>query len=150
MPLVDKRTGKSFGFNIKKVEESDFDVIKYSEEYAFDWQIEKDNKVYKLYLDDKEDEILGLMSLVDYPEEYRIHLNLIEVGHSNIGKTKKIENIGGCLIAYACQLAFIHGYFGFVSLQPKTSLIDLYQDKYGFRQYGRLLAVEQDFSKLLI
>ena len=90
------------------------------------------------------------MSVIDYPEEYRIHLNLIEISSSTIGKSKKIENIAGCLIAFACQLAFIRGYAGFVSLQPKTRLIALYQDKYGFRQYGRLLAVEQNSSRLLI
>jgi len=90
------------------------------------------------------------MSLIDYPEEYRIHLNLIEVSSSNIGKSKKIENIAGCLIAFACQLAFMRGYAGFVSLQPKTRLISLYQNKYGFRQYGRLLAVEQSSARLLI
>ena len=32
---------------------------------------------------------------------------------------------------------------------PKTKLIDLYQGKYGFRQYGRLLAVEYERSKYL-
>ena len=40
--------------------------------------------------------------------------------------------------------------FVFVSLKPKTRLIELYQDKYGFRQYGRLLAVEQRSSMALI
>ena len=95
-------------------------------------------------------EILGLISLVDCPEEYRIHLNLIEVGSKNRGKDKEVENIAGCLIAFACQIAFDKDYFGFVSLKPKTRLIDLYQDKYGFRQYGRLLAVEQRSSISLI
>lgn len=94
--------------------------------------------------------ILGLISLVDYPEEYRIHLNLIEVGMKNIGKNKEIENIAGFLIAFACQIAFDKDYFGFVSLKPKTHLIDLYQKKYGFRQYGILLAVEQHSSIVLI
>ena len=44
----------------------------------------------------------------------------------------------------------MRGYFGFVSVQPKTRLIDLYQNKYGFRQYGRLLAIEQEASRFLI
>ena len=90
------------------------------------------------------------MSLIDYPDEYRIHLNLIEVEKRNQGQKKEIENIVGCLIAFACQIAFDRDYLGFVSLQPKTRLVDLYQDRYGFRQYGRLLAVEQQSSMALI
>ena len=86
----------------------------------------------------------------DYPEEYRIHIKLIEIGSLNVGQGKRIENIAGSLIAFACKIAFSRGYFGFVSLQPKTRLIKLYQDKYGFRQYGRLLAVEQTSSRTLI
>ena len=31
----------------------------------------------------------SLMSLIDWPSEYRIHLNLIEVSQSNRGETKK-------------------------------------------------------------
>ena len=150
MPLRNKETGKALRSLIEKVIDSDYEWIESSKEYSFDWKVEKENEVYKIFLIGKEKEILGMMSIIDYPEEYRIHLNLIEIGSSNVGKTKTIENIAGCLIAFACQLAFMRGYFGFVSLQPKTRLIDLYQDKYGFRQYGRLLGVEQDSSRLLI
>ena len=150
MPLRDRKTGKKLQSLIEKVITSDYDWLNASKEFSFDWTEEGENEVYKIFLVGKEKEILGVMSLVDYPEEYRIHLNLIEVSSSNIGKKKKIENIAGCLIAFACQLAFMRGYYGFVSLQPKTRLIDLYQDKYGFRQYGRFLAVEQKSSTLLM
>lgn len=150
MPLRNKKNGKVLESLIEKVVDSDYDLVQKSKEYSFDWKVESKNDVYKIYLLGKEKEILGMMSLIDYPGEYRIHLNLIEIGSSNIGKKKKIENIAGCLIAFACELAFMRGYSGFVSLQPKTSLIDLYQERYGFRQYGRLLALEQDASSLLI
>lgn len=150
MPLVDKETGEILGSSIEEVLESDYDWLDSSKEFSFDWQEEKQNEVYKIYILGKDKEILGMLSIIDYPEDYRIHLNLIEIGISNIGKKKTIENIAGCLIAFTCKLAFMRGYFGFVSLQPKTRLIDLYQDKYGFRQYGRLLAVEQESARQLI
>lgn len=150
MPLKNKRTGKTLRSVIEKVIKSDYKLISKSKEYIFKWSGESNNEVYKIYLKDQNDEILGLISLIDYPEEYRIHLNLIEVGGKNRGRNKEIENIAGCLIAFACQIAFDKDYFGFVSLKPKTRLIDLYQDKYGFRQYGRLLAVEQGLSISLI
>jgi hypothetical protein len=125
-------------------------LISESEEFSFDWHEEIENEVFKIYLKDNSDNILGLLSLIDYPEELRIHLNLIEVGKSNIGQTKKIDNIAGCLIAVACKISFDRNYFGFVSLKPKTRLISLYQEKYGFSQYGRLLAVEGGPSNQLI
>lgn len=150
MPLLDKKSGKTLHSVIEGVVFSDYKWIEQSEEFRFDWNLEKNNEVYKIYLIDQAEDILGLMSLIDYPGEYRIHLNLIEVGMSNRGKAKSVEHIAGCLIAFACQAAFDRDYFGFVSLQPKTELIELYQEKYGFRQYGRLLAVEQAFSKALI
>ena len=150
MPLIDKKTGKPLKSLIEKVIKSDYTQISKSKQYTFIWKEESKNEVYKIYLKDQGNEVLGLVSLIDCPEEYRLHINLIEVGLSNRGKDKEIENIAGCLIAFACQIAFDRDYFGFVSLKPKTRLIGLYQDKYGFRQYGRLMAVEQHSSMDLI
>jgi hypothetical protein len=45
------------------------------------------------------------------------------------------------LIAFACQMAFEKGYDGFVSLIPKTQLIDYYRHKFGFFSVGTHLAV---------
>lgn len=84
------------------------------------------------------------------PEEYRVHLNLLEVSTRHQGKNKEIDLIAGCLIAFAAALAIKRGYYGFVSLLPKTELIDHYQDKYGFRQYGRYLGIEGSSSQTLI
>lgn len=148
MPLRHKPSGETLQSIIEKVVHSDYKKISKSKQYLFDWS--KENDVYKIFLKDQEDKILGLLSLIDRPDEYRVHLNLIEVGLDNRGKEKKIEHIAGCLIAFACQIAFDSGYFGFVSLQPKTKLITLYQNQYGFRQYGRLMAVELQASMNLI
>lgn len=150
MPLKDKKTGVVLESVIELVNESDYRRIKSSKEFHFEWELENKNQVYKIYLKDQDKAILGLMSLIDYPEESRIHLNLIELVNKNKGRSKEIDNIAGCLLAFACELAFIKGYYGFVSLQPKTKLIRLYQEKYGFRQYGRLLAVEQFSAQDLI
>lgn len=148
--LINKNSGKLLDSLIEKVVKSDFKFISKSQQYIFDWSEESENEVFKIFLKDQDDRILGLISLVDLPNEYRIHINLIEIGRDNRGKDKEIENIAGCLIAFACQLAFDKNYFGFVSLKPKTRLVDLYQNKYGFRQFGRLLAVEQVSAMSLI
>lgn len=150
MKITRKVSGELIAVVIGELTATDIAKIRRSKEFVFDWELEQATELYKLYLKDDESQILGLLSLKDYPEELRIHINLIEVIKSQVGKTKTLDHIAGCLIAYACALAFSRGYEGFVSLQPKTRLIDLYQDKYGFRQYGRLLAVEYEISKQLI
>lgn len=150
MPLRDKQTGNTLRSSIEMVLKSDYKWINQSPKFKFDWKLEAKNEVFKIYLIDTEEEILGLMSLEDFPGELRVHLNLIETAADQRGEMKSIENIAGSLIAFGCDVAFTRGYYGFLSLTPKTKLIGLYQDRYGFRQFGRLLAVEGDSSKRLI
>ena len=150
MPLEEIATGRKLVTLIQPIEMKDFRWITRSKNFGFDWTTEKNNEVYKITTSDQPVEILGLLSLIDVVEEYRIHLNLIESTDKQRGKKKTIANIPGCLIAYACQLAFERGYYGFVSLQPKTRLIDYYQDNYDFRQYGRFLGIEQEPARQLI
>ena len=151
MPFLKKKNSdETLAAIIERLIEEDFARLKKADQFEFNWDLEREHEVYKITLISNEKEILGVMSLIDRADEYRIHLNLIEIQAQHIGKDKKIERIAGCLIAFACELAFARGYNGFVSLQPKTRLIDLYQDKYGFAQYGRLLGVEDEGSIHLI
>lgn len=135
---------------IEKLVERDYQWLLDSRSFSFDWTTERDNEVYKIRLMDAKDNILGVISLIDYPEEYRVYLNLLEVGKPNRGKHKQIDSIAGCLIAFAASIAIKRGYFGFVSLEPKTALIELYRRKYGFTPYGRYLALENEAAKELI
>lgn len=144
MPLKSRQSGQSLASTIEKLGTDDYEWLERSADFLFDWTTEKGNEVYKISLVDEAATILGVMSLTDVPQEFRIHLNLIEVADTQRGKKKTIENVAGCLLAFACRLAFARGYLGFVSLQPKTNLIQHYQSAYGFRQYGRLLGIEQD------
>jgi len=150
MKITRKTSGTFVEVVIQEVTDSDIVKIRKHSGFSFDWEQELANEVYKMYVKEHENEIVGLLSLKDYPEELRIHINLIEITKTQVGKAKTLDNIAGCLIGFACASAFKRGYGGFVSLLPKTRLIAHYQDKYGFRQYGRLLAVEYEQSKLLI
>lgn len=143
MKLLDANTNKEFEAEIVKVENSDYQKIKASKQFVFDWYKEKSNLVFKIVAKDNvDDQIFGLISLYDIPQEFRIHINLVEVAKVHIGKLKKIDRIAGCLIAFATQISFEKGYMGFASLIPKTVLIKLYIKKYGFSKYGRQLAIE--------
>lgn len=117
--------------------------------FEFDWHALSDMEVYALRVV-HDNEIVGLMALRDVPEELRIEIALLECSKENVGKSKKLDRIAGCMIAFACRMAFLRGYFGFVSLIPKTQLIEHYKTLYGFEQYGRHLAMDLDRSRRLI
>lgn len=99
----------------------------------FDWSKYKDQEVFKIHLEN-DDTILGLMCLIDHTDDVTnaIEIGLLEVSAENIGAKKKLDDIAGCLIAFACRESFKRGHEGCVFLTPKTSLISHYQKKYGF------------------
>lgn len=130
--------------------ESDYPLISESGNYLFDWKLERYNDVYKVYPTSNENEIIGLMSLYDYPEESCIHLNLLELSKNNTGKLKKIDNIAGCLIAFAARISYERGYLGIVTLDAKTKLIEHYQKKYGFEDVGYMMILSGQASTNLI
>lgn len=146
MKLLDIETQNVIEAEILEVEDEDFQLIRASGQFQFDWTEEKENLLFKIVsvMEEAEagQEILGLLSLTDIPEEFRVHINLVETSDENKGKNKKIDWIAGCLLAFAVQISFAKGYLGFTSLVPKTELIALYVKKYGFSQYGRQLAIE--------
>jgi len=141
MKLHNRKTNRNIEIDILEVEQEDYARITKSKRFEFEWLLEKEYQVFKLISLENE-KILGLISLINIPEEFRIHISLIENSNENKGKRKEIDGIAGCLIAYAVQLAFGKGYQGFTSLVPKTKLISLYVKKYGFSQYGRQLAID--------
>lgn len=149
MRILHKKSGIFHEATIELVEDEDWEVIEKSGEFIFNWKKEKTRIVHKIQ-STIEREVLGLISIEDIPKEYRIHIHLIENSNSNKGKAKKYDFVAGNLIAHTCELAFNKEYDGFVSLEPKTELIDLYKKKYGFKEMGQLLYTELDNSEALI
>ncbi|MEM6963253.1 MAG: hypothetical protein AAF573_00720 [Bacteroidota bacterium] len=151
MKLLDLNSQHEFEAEIIELNENEFELLRKSKRFEFNWSKEKDNHVFKIVEANEENaSILGLISLLNFPEEFRIHINLIESSNENKGKDKQIDRIAGCLLAFAARMSFDKGYLGFVSLTPKTKLISLYTNKYGFSQYGRQLAIEQEEAIFLI
>jgi len=149
MNLIDRKNGKKLRGVIEKVSKDDFEIISKTKNFGFNWSLEFQNQVYKIRLN-KNEEVLGLISIIDCPKELRIHINLIESSKINRGKNKEVLNIPGCLIAFACKISFKNGYDGFVSLTPKTQLIKYYSKTYGFIQFGVQMAVIQEISESII
>ena len=144
MKLLETTTQKEFEAEIIELEKGDLTKIKKSKQFQFDWSKEKENYLFKIVRTEEAEprEIHGLLSIINRTDELRIHVNLIENSNDNKGKKKKVDKVAGCLLAFATQISFENGYYGFTSLVPKTELIKLYSNKYGFSQFGRQLAVE--------
>ena len=129
---------------IKAVEPSDY-VLLTKKRYSFNWRsLKKSATIYKLTIEGKKD-ILGVMALIDYPDEKRVEIKLLASAIENQGRNKKYDRIAGCMIAYACRLAE-RKYWksACVSLIPKTRLIDHYQQKYYMCWNGKQLFLTDD------
>lgn len=88
---------------------------------------------YKLSLQNESNEVEGILMLSMMFDEM-LYMNNIEIAPHNLGKNGKFDNAAGCLIAYGCLKSFELGkssYKGYLTFESKTSLISLYQNKYG-------------------
>ena len=149
MKLFYKKTKEWHDAVIELVEGEDWKIIERNKNFDFKWSIEKKQIVYKIKLE-IEEEILGLISIEDIPKELRIHVRLIEVNAADRGSNKRYEYVAGCLFAFTCKMAFKKGYEGYVSLYPKTELIEYYKKKYGFQEFGKHMYIELSKSEALI
>lgn len=135
MYIFEVSSGISKKAVISLVEPADFTCLTRTR-YFFTWKsLKQKATIYKLQIEDEED-ILGVMALVDYPTEKRIEIKLLANSIENQGKNKKYDRIAGCLITYACRLS-IKKYMedACVSLIPKTELLHHYKQKY-YMIYG--------------
>jgi len=149
MNLIEAKTGNKLNGIIEEIDQKELNKFKKHKNFVFDWTLEKNHQVFKIRLKESK-EVLGLISLIDFPNEFRIHINIIESSKLQRGKNKTILNIPGCLIGFTCKLAFKRGYEGFVSLVSKTKLEKYYQKTYGFISLGTHMAVFEEISESLI
>lgn len=120
---------------LQAVQPEDYKNITKSK-YYFAWKTEKENEVYKLSIAGT-GEIVGLMSLIDFPDEQRLQISLLAVSKENRGKGKVYSGIAENLIAYACRESTKrYAEEACVSLLPKTELKKHYIKKYGMIDAG--------------
>ena len=144
MVLIEIKTRRKKKIKIATVEEEDYKMLS-KKRFYFSWKpfrLLKEVIVYKLYISE-DDDILGVMALVDVPEESRIEIHLLACSKENVGKHKVYEGIAGHLIAFACRKAVKqYGRNACVSLVPKTRLKRHYIRKYGMIDAGWQLFLE--------
>ncbi|WP_118976436.1 N-acetyltransferase [Taibaiella koreensis] len=144
MALIKVKTREEQKVKIVPVEEEDYKALT-KKRYHFSWKSFKGHAnvaVYKLQIPG-EDDILGVMALIDFPRESRIEISLLACSLENVGENKTYEGIAGNLIAYAGRLAVKrYGKNACLSLVPKTRLKKHYIDKYGMLDAGWQLFLE--------
>jgi hypothetical protein len=141
MFIIERRTKKRHAIVIEQVKNSDYQIITKGR-YFFDWKTEKPNDVYKLRIAGNND-ILGLISLIDIKDERRIEINLLAVSRENRGRKKQYDRVCGTLIGFACREAVKqYGINACVSLIPKTKLKKHYISIYGMMDAGRQVFLE--------
>lgn len=124
---------------ISIAEKKDFKLLT-KKRYSFSWSdFRNTNSVYKLQIDGETD-ILGVISLIDIPEEKRVEIHLLALAKENIGRCKIYDGVAGCLIAFAANRALEeYGLDACISLVPKTQLVAHYVKKYGMMNAGKQL-----------
>jgi hypothetical protein len=147
--LLNQITYKKIEAEIVPLQEKDYKVIKSGKRFRFNWNNEIQNQCFKLILKDSK-QIMGLMSLIKFKKELWLKINLLESSEENIGKNKEYDRIAGCLIGYACRLAFIKGFDGCIALEPKTQLREHYINKYNMKNAGKHLFLEFKDSENVI
>ncbi len=141
MYITEKSTGKEHKVIIELVSNDDFKSIT-KRKFYFDWKTEKKIGIYKLRKHD-DNQILGLMSFLNYQSEQRIEIKLLAVSKENRGRNKEYERIAGTLIGYCCkETVKRYGIEGCVSLIPKTELKEHYIIKYNMIDAGYQVFLE--------
>ena len=150
MEILEVKSGLRKPVVIKLVEETDFKMLT-KRRYSFHWKALKGvADVYKLQIEKKED-ILGVVGLIDVPEEKRIEIKLLANAREQRGRNKVYDRVAGCMIAFACNLAAKkYKNDALVSLIPKTNLIRYYMEKY-YMEYGgwQLFLKRNEMNKIL-
>ncbi|PZF72604.1 hypothetical protein [Taibaiella soli] len=149
MKIEDVKSGNRHDAVIVELEAKDYEIIKKSKRFYFTWKQEDGKVIYKLCRKG-DDTILGLMSLIDHPENFALEIGHLCASKENVGKNKQYSLITGCLIAYACREAFKKGYGGYVYLKPKDQLKKHYHELYGMDFTGIYMVTEEQNSARLI
>lgn len=149
MKILELATGVEHNVSVTLVSEEDLKHLT-RKRYFFNWkETAKKATLYKLQIED-DDDIKGVMGLIDYPGEQRIEIKLLTASKENVilkrekgKKQKEYDRIAGNLIAFACRKAVArYGAMACVSLVPKTELKAHYINEYGMIDAGPQVFLE--------
>ena len=136
MTIIELRSGNKLAVSVEPVTDEDFKKLTVKR-YFFNWKKLKGQPLLFKLVHPVSGDILGLMHLLDFPQEDRIEVKLLAVSVENKGVGKHFDRIAGNLIAFTCRLAIAkYGYKACISLIPKTELKPQYIRAYGMMDAG--------------
>ncbi|SDG91777.1 hypothetical protein SAMN04487996_12562 [Dyadobacter soli] len=147
--LDDKLTGERLPATISRLSRKEVMLVHKGNRFHFKWNKELDFEVYGLRIDATA-EIVGVVSIERSRDECAVKVRLIANAKEHMGVGKRLDRIAGSLLAFVCKISFESDFDGFVCLVPKTYLIKVYREKYGFRNTGTCMFSSTDNSKILI
>lgn len=147
--LEDKITGERLPATISRLSRKEVMLISKSKRFHFNWNKEADSEVYGLRID-ATGEFMGAVSIERNPVEFAVKMRLIANAKEHTGAGKRLERIAGSLLAFVCRISFESEFEGYVYLIPKTHLIKVYREKYGFINTGTSMFLNSANSKILI
>ncbi len=152
--IIEAETGSEFLAQITEFGKSDLSSLK--GKWKFNWKelLKSEQAIFfKLTLKNMPSSAEGLLMLTLVDDE-ALFMNNVEVAPHNYGSKGKYENVAGALIAFACEKSFELGkgdYMGFLSFESKSSLVSLYQEKYGATlAIRRRMFIEPEQAKALM
>jgi hypothetical protein len=137
--LIDILSGKNRVANIKRIRSAEAPLKK--DGWKFNWrELAKTEGAicFNVALPESPGRAEGVILLSVYFEEMA-YMNNLEVAPWNRGEEKRLDNVAGCLLAFACRFSFVFGkghYQGYLSFNSKSQLISHYQKKYGATSSG--------------
>ena len=147
--LEDKLTGERLPAVISRLSRKEIMLIHKNGRFHFKWNKEIEYEVYGLRIDST-GEIVGVVSIERNRSEYAVRVRLIANAKEHTGTGKRLDRIAGSLLAFICRISFESQFEGFVYLVPKTNLIKVYRDKYGFQNTGTSMFSNTFNSRILI
>lgn len=92
MKITEAATGTKKPVIVRKVDAEDFKLL-IKKRFSFVWKAFRNSTtIYKLQFE-REDNILGVMGLIDWPGEKRIEIKLLASSVENIGQGKSIVEL---------------------------------------------------------
>lgn len=151
--LENAKTGKLVPTVISKASTNELKALS---GWNFNW-LEDDllnSEIYKLCTTE-DDNIQGLVAIIDFPKDMAVYVMLAESAPHNLGTHKKYNGVGGHLFAAAAKISVDKGYGGFIFMDAKNEeLVKHYSQTLGAVLLGRphpyrMFIDEENARKLL-
>ncbi|MCK6259561.1 hypothetical protein LCY76_23615 [Fictibacillus sp. KIGAM418] len=161
--IIDAVTKRRVDVYFREVTKEEIRANKYNKRggWAFNWltPLKDGFRVFALITETEPEVAQGLIAMraLHDPDFNCVHLENIEaapqnkrfLGPKGFNNAQRYENVGKCLVAFACQYSLDQGLEGYVELIAKNSVLQFYSDLGGI-PFGRKVIFDERGALRLI